>query len=215
MNWFLKNKARFLWLPLPLHRRLQSLRRRVMLPDFLQRLLLSGRTLQRLLLSGRTLQRLLLSGRTLQRLLLSGVLLFSACDASRVFEENQQVKDNNWAVDDAKVFLANIDDTSAAHNVYINIRNAAHYPFSNIFLFLNTTFPGGQIDRDTLEIMLAGPDGKWLGEGLGDIWDNRILFKKNVSFPQKGEYRFEFTQAMRVDPLPGIMDVGIRIEKSQ
>ncbi len=57
-------------------------------------------------------------------------------------------------------------------------------------------------------------NGKWLGEGLGDIWDNRVLFKKNVSFPQKGEYRFEFTQAMRLNPLPGVMDVGIRIEKS-
>jgi gliding motility-associated lipoprotein GldH len=79
---------------------------------------------------------------------------------------------------------------------------------------MNTTFPDGKLDRDTLEIMLAGKDGKWLGEGLGDIWDNRILFKKNVSFPLKGEYRFELTQAMRLDPLPGIMDVGMRVERS-
>lgn len=139
----------------------------------------------------------------------------SACDSSVVYEENSKVEGNSWSVEKSKVFLANIDDTISAHNVYINIRNASHYPFSNIFLFLNTTFPGGQLDRDTLEIMLASPDGKWLGEGLGDIWDNRILFKKNVSFPKKGEYRFEFIQAMRVDPLPGIMDIGMRIEKSK
>ena len=41
----------------------------------------------------------------------------------------------------------------------------------------------------------------------------RVLFKKGVTFRQPGEYRFELIQAMRIDPLPGIMDAGIRIEK--
>ncbi len=141
-------------------------------------------------------------------------LLFSACDSTRVFEENRKIEDNSWASGKSVTFLASITDTVSPHHVYINVRNASHYPFSNLFLFLTTTFPGGQIDRDTLEIMLASPDGKWLGEGLGDILDNRVLFKRNVSFPQTGEYRFEFVQAMRLDPLPGIMDIGIRIEKA-
>ena len=138
----------------------------------------------------------------------------SGCDSGRVFEENIRIEDNSWSSDDLLTFRPVIPDTTSGYNVYINIRNASHYPFSNIFLFLNTVFPDGKIDRDTLEVMLAGPDGKWLGSGLGDIWDNRVLFKRNVSFPQKGEYRFELVHAMRVDPLPGIMDAGIRIEKA-
>ena len=143
------------------------------------------------------------------------LLVLSSCDSSRVYEENIKLSDNNWPAAKGLVFQTTITDTVSAHNVYLNIRNASHYPFSNIFLFLNTTFPNGQLDRDTLEIMLATPEGKWMGRGLGDIWDNRILFKKNVSFPQAGEYRFELIQAMRLDPLPGIMDAGIRIEKSE
>lgn len=142
------------------------------------------------------------------------VVFFTSCDRNRVFEENISIPDNRWLSDKPVVLQMNITDTVLPHNVYINLRNASHYPFSNIFLFLNTTFPDGRRDRDTLEIMLAGPDGKWLGDGLGDIWDNRVLFKKNVAFPQAGEYRFELIQAMRLDPLPGIMDVGMRVEKS-
>ena len=65
-----------------------------------------------------------------------------------------------------------------------------------------------------MELTLASPDGNWLGDGLGDIYDNRILFHRNVRFPQRGEYRFEIYQAMRLNPLPGIMDAGIRIEKA-
>lgn len=147
------------------------------------------------------------------------VLLFmlffiSGCDPSRVFEENKNVKNNEWEQNSPLVFQVPVTDTSIAYNVYINIRNAGFYRFSNLYLFINTGFPGGQIQRDTLECILAAPDGRWLGEGLGDIWDNRILFKNEVRFPQKGEYRFEIIQAMRTNPLPGIMDAGIRIEKA-
>ena len=146
-------------------------------------------------------------------LVLLSLVMFTSCDRNRVFDENVKIDDNKWSSEKPVVLQMHITDTVNPHNVYINVRNASHYPFSNIFLFMNTTFPDGKLDRDTLEIRLAGPDGKWLGEGLGDIWDNRILFKRNVAFPQKGEYRFELTQAMRLDPLPGIMDVGMRVEK--
>ncbi len=143
------------------------------------------------------------------------MLLFSSCDPSRVFEENKKVANNEWDLNEPLLFQVSIDDTVQYHNVYINVRNAGHYRFSNLYLFINTIFPGGQLQRDTLECTLAAPDGRWLGDGLGDIWDNRILFKKNVRFPQAGEYRFELIQAMRINPLPGIMDAGIRIEKAQ
>ena len=142
-------------------------------------------------------------------------LLFQSCNSTVVFEENNKLDNNNWDKDKPLVFLAKISDTIHPHNVYLNIRNAGIYPFSNIFMFINTHLPQGQLFRDTIEIMLQSPEGKWMGDGLGDIWDNRILFKPNVRFPQSGEYRFELYQAMRVNPLPGIMDAGIRIEKAK
>jgi gliding motility-associated lipoprotein GldH len=142
------------------------------------------------------------------------ILLLVACDTSRVYEENKNIPDHEWDQNEPLVFLAHVTDTFHLHNVYINVRNAGYYRFSNLFLFITTRLPQGQIQRDTLECVLASEDGRWLGDGLGDIWDNRILFKKNLRFPQPGEYRFELTQAMRVNPLPGIMDAGIRIEKA-
>lgn len=137
----------------------------------------------------------------------------SSCNPNRVFDENKKINKSIWSQDEPLVFLVNLNDTLSTHDVYLNVRNAGMYPFSNLFLFINTRFPQGQIDRDTVEVTLASPDGKWLGDGLGDIFDNRILFHQSVKFPQAGEYRFEIYQAMRMNPLPGIMDAGIRIEK--
>ena len=49
---------------------------------------------------------------------------------------------------------------------------------------------------------------------MGDIWDNRQLFKRDFRFPESGKYNFQLEQAMRIDPLPQIMDAGIRIERT-
>jgi len=139
---------------------------------------------------------------------------FEACDKQRVFDENQELKDNSWDQSNKLRFTTTIADSTSAHTLYLNVRNAGWYPFSNLFIFVHTTLPNGAIPIDTAQCVLADDNGKWLGDGLGDLYDNRILFKKNFRFPQLGKYTFELEQAMRVNPLPGIMDAGIRIERA-
>ncbi len=107
-----------------------------------------------------------------------------------------------------------MNDTVGKYNIFINVRNSDNYEFNNLYLFIDITNPAKVIERDTMECILADPNGKWLGKGLGDIWDNKILFKHNVRFRKQGNYEFTITQAMRVDSLPMIMDAGVSIEKS-
>ena len=142
------------------------------------------------------------------------ILFFTACDRNVVFEDNIKLHDNQWEQKNIVTLKTDITDTITPTNIYINIRNAGGYQFSNLFVFLTTETPSGEKERDTIEITLADATGKWLGEGLGDIWDNRQLFKSNFRFPRKGIYTFYMEQAMRIDPLPQIMDAGIRIERA-
>lgn len=144
-------------------------------------------------------------------ILLTG--FFSSCDPNRVFEENKEIADYTWKANEKISFDLNITDTVTPHNWYINVRNADDYRYSNIYLFITTAFPNGQQSKDTLECVLADDKGHWLGDGLGDIWDNQIPFKKNVRFPSAGKYTIALEQGMRADELHQIMDVGVRIEK--
>ncbi|HNQ62225.1 MAG TPA: gliding motility lipoprotein GldH [Bacteroidia bacterium] len=148
-------------------------------------------------------------------LLIFCLMSLVACDPNVVFEKNIKLDDNRWAIDNVIKLEAEIKDTVSPMNLYINVRNAGGYQFSNLFVFLTTITPDNQRSRDTLELVLADASGKWQGDGMGDIWDNRILFKKNFRFPLAGKYIFELEQAMRIDPLPQIMDAGIRIEKAE
>jgi gliding motility-associated lipoprotein GldH len=143
-----------------------------------------------------------------------GVLLFIACDNQRVYEKNTELPDYVWDKSNILKFTVDIQDTIASHNVFVNVRNASSYQYNNLFLFVTTRAPKGGILKDTIELTLADDKGRWKGNGLGDIWDSQILYKRNVRFPFKGTYTFELEQAMRNARLPNIMDAGIRIEKA-
>ena len=148
-------------------------------------------------------------------LLVATVFAFGSCSGPRFYEENLEIENGSWAAHNKVSFSVVIDDTAAWYNFYINLRNDVTYPYSNLFLFLKTTFPDGRKARDTIECVLAGYDGRWLGSGMGSVRFNRFLFQQGVRFGKPGTYTFDMEQAMRVDPLTGIRDVGLRIEKNQ
>lgn len=130
-----------------------------------------------------------------------------------MFQQSHKVPNKNWEVDRTFQFEVPVQDTVGSYDFYIDLRNDSDYPYANIYMFVNTTFPSGKTARDTVECILADKRGKWLGDGLGDILDNHILFKENVRFPNSGTYVFEFEQGMREEALPAMLDVGISIEK--
>ncbi|MBL7927534.1 MAG: gliding motility lipoprotein GldH [Bacteroidia bacterium] len=148
-------------------------------------------------------------------LLLSLILSLQACDDKMVIDENKTITNRNWDVAQPLHFDVSINDTISSYNMYVNVRNSNNYKFSNLYIFMHTKWPTGENETDTLQLFLASPDGKWLGNGLGDIYENQIQLKQNFKFYRSGQYRFTLEQAMRLNPLPGIIDMGIRIEKNK
>ena len=142
------------------------------------------------------------------------ILILNSCDPDRVYEKNIRIPDGIWYKDNIVQFELQIEDTISSHNLYINVRNTSLYPMSNLYVFVTTTAPSGHSIRDTIDVILADDKGKWLGSGLGDIWDLQQMYKENVRFAQHGKYVFEYEQAMRTEKLPFILDVGLRVEKT-
>ena len=148
-------------------------------------------------------------------LLLAGFFLglFISCNDQRFFEESVKIDDGEWPSDTILTFSTVITDTVSTYDISFDVRNDISYSYSNLYLFLKTIFPNGQVTRDTIECMLAAYDGKWLGSGTGSLRFNRFQFQQGIQFRIAGEYRFELEQAMRVEVLKGIKDIGIRIDR--
>ncbi|MBF6609368.1 MAG: gliding motility lipoprotein GldH [Flavobacterium sp.] len=146
--------------------------------------------------------------------------LFS-CDKQRIFDEYKSVG-NQWHKDSIVTFKLPEMDTINNYNLFVNIRNNNDYPFSNLFLIVALDLPNGMTKVDTLEYSMAKPDGTLLGEGFLDIKDNKLFYKENAVFKPAGEYSVSIGHAVRkngkisgVDELPGITEVGFRIESTQ
>lgn len=142
-------------------------------------------------------------------------LLFAiACNTGSFYSKTLDME-GTWKRSDTVVFCVNIPDAGHHFNFYIDIRNNTDYRYSNLYVFLHSEFPNGNITHDTLEFILAKKDGEWIGKGMGNVKENNILIRPNLIFPDTGTYCFTLEQAMRVEELQGIEDIGIRIEKAE
>jgi len=142
-------------------------------------------------------------------------MALAACDGSVYYDESRSVDEHGWLPQDTLIFDVEVDDTVHLFNFLVEVRNSVEYPYSNTFLFINTTFPDNSVAYDTLECPLADPEGKWLGKRTGRYVDARYRLRGgSARFPMTGHYRFAVTNGMRDSAISGIKDVGLRVEYS-
>lgn len=147
------------------------------------------------------------------------LLLAAACKPPKIdtYEKNLEVPGHEWAYDYKPSFDIKIqpEDTAYLYNICVNIRHTDAYPYSNIWVLVGTQYPGDSIAKEQrVELPLADVTGKWAGSGLDDIYEHRIFIQQNAIFNKPGTYKFTFEQNMRQNPLPHVMNVGLRIEKA-
>lgn len=152
---------------------------------------------------------------TLKNYLFALVIMlgFFACDENRIYEKNLSIENGDWSRKDKAQFEFEINDSTAAYDLFLNFRHAGDFPYRNIYLFTKTIGPDGRKAIDTAQMILADRQGRWMGKGIGDLYDYQFKFKQAVIFPRSGTYLFQIEQGMRDFVLPSVSDIGIRIEK--
>jgi gliding motility-associated lipoprotein GldH len=143
--------------------------------------------------------------------------LFVGCIPSNVYEKNIAIPSTAWDEKFVPEYDFNITDTTANYDIFLTLRHTDAYPYSNIWLQVNSQFPGANKDSVIkIEIPLAEANGKWLGRGMNEIWEHRMPLsasEKPLHFSRSGHCKIKLHQIMRINPLPQIMSVGIRLEK--
>lgn len=139
--------------------------------------------------------------------------VMSSCSSRMMYDESVVIPEAKWDNKNVPYFDVKVEDTISVYSFALNVRHMENYRYSNLYIFLHTTFPNGNVTHDTIECTLAYPDGSWVGRGSGSMRSDKILLNPNLRFPLDGVYHFEIEQAMRDDILKGIADIGISIEK--
>ena len=141
----------------------------------------------------------------------------TGCMPSPYFQKEEAIPQNAWASNFKPSFDLEIKDTTVAYRPFFLIQHTQAYPYSNLWIWLYVKGPRDSVARrERYNIVLAEPNGKWLGRGMGEIYEQRMRMNlgDSINFDHAGSYKIYMEQDMRVNPLPEILHVGFRLEKT-
>lgn len=155
-----------------------------------------------------------LSGNRLPRSIVVLSLLFTSCLTIDVYEKHVSIPDHEWSSDFKPEITFEISDTTSLYNIYVVLRHTDSYRYNNMWVNVYTQIPGDTVNRQRLDLRLATDDKGWLGSGMDDIYEHRVLITRTPQqLSRSGPYTFRLEQIMREEPLQYVMNVGIRVEK--
>jgi len=144
-------------------------------------------------------------------LTLLGFLCLS-CHPDILFEEYRNIPDEKWCINHTVRFKIEIPE-NGTYRLFTGIRHTTDYEMANLWCFLQVSDSSRVLFRDTLNIKLAEPDGRWLGNGFTIKSIEKELNKKPFLTP--GEYTCEIEQGMRMQCLNGIKNIGFIVKKTE
>ena len=135
-----------------------------------------------------------------------------------VFEKNVTIPGQQWESSfKPKVeFIIKEQDTASLYNIYLVLRHSDAYNYNNLWVKGTVLEPGDTAPKSQrYDLTLATNEKGWLGSGMDDIYEHRILVQPQTKFKKPGTYSFTIEQVMREDPLKHILNAGVRVEKAK
>lgn len=162
------------------------------------------------------------------------VVSLASCVPSPYFQKSVALPNNMWSQKFSPAFTFDVNDTNIFYNLDFIIRHTNNYAYSNIWLNVLVKEPGDSTFKSArIEIPLAEPNGKWLGQGMGELYEQRrmIVIDHNAIpitdnliaisessvpnlFRKIGKYEIRLQQNMRDEVLSDVLHVGLRVTKS-
>ncbi len=142
------------------------------------------------------------------------VVCFASCDGpDYLFQSTRLLKDDHWMISDSASFTFNVTDTNRYYNLQLEIDHGKKYPYENLYLRIGTTFPDRKYTSDLINIDLANTSGQWYSDCRGKTCSIYIDLQKNLLFPQLGKYSLDIKPWMRMDTVPEIYRIELKVEK--
>lgn len=150
------------------------------------------------------------------RLLILTVSLFLvliSCKNNIVYKSEINYE-SGWHKDSTAVFEVFLADTTQVMDFILTFSHSDKYRYCNLWIFTSVeNFEYQTHLKDTIELFMAYPDGRWFGKKKRDNFEISTYYKHNVKMTHPGNYRFEFQQGMRVDNIEEINKVYFKIIK--
>src|SRR5690349_7216854 len=123
------------------------------------------------------------------KIFIASVLLFAACGTADVFEKNVSIPEHSWSSNFKPEVSFKVSDTTSLYNFFVVLRHTDAYRYNNIWMNVYVQTPGDTLRKQRLDLRLATDYKGWLGTGMDDIFEHRILITREPQrLPRAGTY---------------------------
>ena len=138
-----------------------------------------------------------------------------SCDNRTEFEQYKKLENQSWNRFNIIKFEVPVNDIKTAFDITLVIRHLPEFKIKE--LPVNATFymPSGEIRSAEHIIKFTDKAGESLSECLGDLCDLSFILREDFIFPETGTVRVEIENKWPRLELPGILEVGLILQKSQ
>lgn len=141
------------------------------------------------------------------------LLVITGCNQNKAFEEYKKFDNLSWNRFNFLEFEVLVEDTESEFDVYISLRHLPEFFHNKLPINLTIYSPSGEMRTADHLIELSDVDGNSLSKCVGDFCDVSILVRKEISFYESGTYTFRIENKWQKVELPGIMEVGLILER--
>ena len=147
------------------------------------------------------------------------VFCIASCNKDKVYQQRHEFDSYTWGrlTDEKTITFSDImiEDTNAVYDVWVTLRHTPYINENKIKFLLKITTPEGITRESTHTVKLKDRyNEKWIGDAAGDLIDVEERCRSFVEFPIKGSYTITLTNMGTYTKTVGIMDMGIKIIKS-
>lgn len=152
--------------------------------------------------------------RLAEGILLGAVMLLAACTGEVAYHHYETVAEEGWDKEDTLILKTDTLYQTATYSVEVNLRTTAAYPYKEVVMMVEEKLLPNKAKRVfPVTLQVATDEGLRNGEKLLYYELEKQLALQQLS--QGDSLQFRIYHKMRRQTLPGIKDVGIKIEKVQ
>ena len=142
------------------------------------------------------------------------ILILVSCGETPFYQKVYSFKNRTWSVDVKPEYVIDVKDESKEYDFELMLRTTTDYKYSNLWVFMKTTTPGGEVAREPFEIRITNEDGSWIGTKSGTIVETPITFRSR-KLPEKGKYTFVIEQAITENTVDEVLDLQFTVDYSR
>lgn len=140
-------------------------------------------------------------------------VILTGCQQKIAYYQYRSIPETGWQRNDTLSFAVETADSARMYRMDLEVRNRNDYPYRNLAVGIAVTTPDSlSLPTDTLQLLLADEAGHWIGRGQSNLYQYTAA-AGGIHVHCPGTYRIRVFSLLPDSILPGLNDIGIRLER--